>query len=368
MADAIRLRSQTSTHKTYQVHQATFVVENRYSLIAVLGRGSYGTVCSARDEVIDRNVAIKRVTRLLDDLIDGRRVLREIKLLRILKEHKCRNALPLLRIQRPIGSIDNFSEVYIITELMSGDLYNRIKRRSPIRVERIATQLLQCIADMHELTIIHRDIKPANVLLSQGGDAWVCDFGLARAGTTKCSGKDLRLTDFVVTRWYRAPELLLMLPYCSSVDVWSAGCVLAECFMGRPLFPGRDYIMQLQLILSTVPCTASAAASYSDDVRSFVSEMEKNVVRRPLTKQFAGLSAPPEAVQLLIDMLKYDATERCTAAQALRSPYLSSTREVTQVRRDVPQEDWSFDSNQQLTEPLLRAYLWEEINRCSSLM
>lgn len=105
-------------------------------------------------------------------------------------------------------------------------------------------QLLRGLKYVHSANVLHRDLKPSNLFLNANCDLKIADFGLAR--TT--SETDL-MTEYVVTRWYRAPELLLNCSqYTAAIDVWSVGCILGEIITRQPLFPGRDYIQQLKLI------------------------------------------------------------------------------------------------------------------------
>ena len=105
-------------------------------------------------------------------------------------------------------------------------------------------QLLRGLKYIHSAHVLHRDLKPSNLLLNANCDLKICDFGLAR--TT--SETDF-MTEYVVTRWYRAPELLLNCSeYTAAIDVWSVGCIFMELLNREPLFPGRDYVQQLRLI------------------------------------------------------------------------------------------------------------------------
>ena len=105
-------------------------------------------------------------------------------------------------------------------------------------------QLLRGLKYIHSSNILHRDLKPSNLLLNANCDLKICDFGLAR--TT--SETDF-MTEYVVTRWYRAPELLLNCSeYTAAIDIWSVGCIFMEILKREPLFPGRDYVQQLNLI------------------------------------------------------------------------------------------------------------------------
>lgn len=105
-------------------------------------------------------------------------------------------------------------------------------------------QLLRGLKYIHSANVLHRDLKPSNLLLNSNCDLKICDFGLAR--TT--SETDF-MTEYVVTRWYRAPELLLNCSeYTAAIDIWSVGCILLEIIRREPLFPGKDYVQQLGLI------------------------------------------------------------------------------------------------------------------------
>ena len=101
-------------------------------------------------------------------------------------------------------------------------------------------QLLCGLKYLHSAHILHRDLKPSNILVNANCDLRICDFGLSRGADP--SSLDQGLTEYVVTRWYRAPELLLTAPYSSEVDVWSTGCIVAEMLGRKPLFPGHDYV------------------------------------------------------------------------------------------------------------------------------
>ncbi|RRT52904.1 hypothetical protein B296_00050185, partial [Ensete ventricosum] len=105
-------------------------------------------------------------------------------------------------------------------------------------------QILRGLKYVHSANVLHRDLKPSNLFLNENCDLKLGDFGLAR--TT--SETDL-MTEYVVTRWYRAPELLLNCSeYTAAIDIWSVGCILGEIVSRQPLFPGRDYVQQLRLI------------------------------------------------------------------------------------------------------------------------
>jgi mitogen-activated protein kinase 3 len=140
-----------------------------------------------------------------------------------------------------------FNDVYIGMEFMETDLHQIIRSGQELSEEHcqyFLYQILRGLKYIHSAGVIHRDLKPSNLLLSANCDLKICDFGLARPS----SDSDM-MTEYVVTRWYRAPELLLnSTDYSAAIDVWSVGCIFMELIDRRPLFPGRDHMHQMRLI------------------------------------------------------------------------------------------------------------------------
>lgn len=374
MSKASSITSQTSTNvvalvsahdgrKTYRVRGTHFEIDERYSVTSVVGHGAYGVVCAALDESTGKEVAIKRIGRVFDDLIDGRRIWREVRILRLLRDAKCRNVMKLHRLLRPRESIDVFRDLYVVTELLETDLYAVIRQRSDLMtvssLRNIGAQMIRCLADMHSMGVIHRDIKPSNILLTSSEEVRVCDFGLARGGL-HVSNDPMDLTDYVVTRWYRPPELLSMSKYHFPVDVWGAGCVLAEYALQRPLFAGRDYLHQLHLILSTVNITGLEFITSKASVPFITDLATKTAGSRPLSKVLAVL--PSDAIDLISAMLAFDPHRRITARKALSHPFFKSVGGDGQDTPPRPLDgDWSFDMACEVSEPQLRRCIWNEI-------
>lgn len=223
--------------------QYTLVVPQRYAVKEIIGRGAYGIVCSALDTTTGESVAVKKVSRLFEDAVDAKRLLREIKLLAFLDYPGILQLKDLFH-QR---DADSFTDLYIVTELMQTDIHTLLRspkvRLSSGHCQYFSLQLLCALQYMHSAHVLHRDLKPGNLLTDADCNLKLCDFGLAR-------GMGENMTHYVVTRWYRPPELLLVCKkYSYSVDLWAAGCLAVEMVTAKPLFPGRDYINQINLIV-----------------------------------------------------------------------------------------------------------------------
>ena len=245
------------TYHTFQAGKEQFTVDKKYSMIRTIGSGAYGTVISAKDFQHGTNVAIKMIPRAFHDEIDAKRILREIKLL---KHFRHENIISILDMMPPLARhVEDFNDVYIVTDLMETDLHRIIYSKQSLSIDHVQYflyQVLRALKYMHSANVLHRDLKPSNLLVNSNCDLKVCDFGLAR-GITEDHDVDLEngnsgsmlLTEYVVTRWYRAPEIMLAChEYSKPSDIWSVGCIFAELLGRKPFFPGDDYIDQVSQI------------------------------------------------------------------------------------------------------------------------
>ena len=245
-----------------------FEVQARYAPIKPIGKGAYGVVCSARDVDTDARVAIKKIGNAFDNAVDAKRTLREIKLLRHL-EHE--NVIRIADVVSP-ASLPNFRDVYVMYELMDTDLHQIIRSQQALsddHCQYFVYQLLRGLKYVHSAGVLHRDLKPSNLLLNANCDLKICDFGLARANAET----DAFMTEYVVTRWYRAPELLLSCAeYTTAIDVWSVGCIFAELLGRKPLFPGKDYVHQMNLIARVIGSPTEEELHFvtSDKARRYI--------------------------------------------------------------------------------------------------
>ncbi|PKI31190.1 hypothetical protein CRG98_048436 [Punica granatum] len=215
-------------------------------------------------------------------------------------------------------------------------------------------QLLRGLKYVHSANVLHRDLKPSNLLLNANCDLKICDFGLAR--TT--SETDF-MTEYVVTRWYRAPELLLNCSeYTAAIDIWSVGCILMEIITREPLFPGKDYAQQLALITELLGSPGDSDLGFlrSENARKYVKQLPQ-VPKQSFSKKFP--EASPLAIDLAERMLVFDPRERITVDEALNHPYLLSLHEINE--EPTCPSPFVFDFEQaSLDEEDVKELIWLE--------
>lgn len=321
--------------------------------IVPLGRGAYGIVCCATNSETKEQVALKRIGNAFDNRIDAKRTLREIKLLRHL-DHE--NIIKIKDIMRPPEK-DEFNDVYIAYELMETDLHQIIRSSQALTEDHcqyFLYQLLRGLKYIHSANVLHRDLKPSNLLLNANCDLKICDFGLAR--TT--SETDI-MTEYVVTRWYRAPELLLNCSeYTAAIDIWSVGCILMEILIREPIFPGKDYVQQLALIteLLGTPEDSDLGFLRSENARKYVKQLPR-VSKQSFPEKFPELS--PIAIDLAEKMLVFDPSKRITVEEALNHPFLSSLHEINEEPTCASPFDFGFEQLS-LSEEDIKELIWME--------
>jgi serine/threonine protein kinase len=334
----------------------------RYELEEVIGKGSYGVVCAARDRETGKRVAIKKVKNAFEHASDATRVLREVALLRHLKHP---DIVEILNILLPPNPRD-FNDIFIVFELMETDLHQVIKANDDLTDEHhqfFLYQLLRGLKYMHSAKVFHRDLKPKNILANADCKLKICDFGLARAQAPKQGPQMIFWTDYVATRWYRAPELCgsFFTKYTPAIDIWGVGCIFAELLRGKPLFPGKNVVKQLELItdLLGTPTPLQIAKVRNEKARRFLQNMRiKPAV--PLSEKFPNVN--PKALNLLSKLLAFDPDDRPTAAQALADPYFEGLADVTRepARRPLPKDQFEWDSRK-LSREEVRELLYKEI-------
>jgi len=315
--------SSNTRYHAVQVGYNKFIVDQRYVNLSPCGDGSYGLVASALDTISGRTVAIKKIKDTFSDLIDAKRILREIKLLRQFNAHE--NIVTILDIMTYPPDTTDFQDIYIVTNLFESDLERIIRSKQPLsdqHFQYFLYQILRGLKFIHSANVLHRDLKPSNLLVNANCDLAVCDFGLARGFD---EGSPDSMTEYVVTRWYRAPELLCESShYGKAVDVWSVGCIFAELLTHEAFFQGENPQRQLEVIVSKLGCPDRSKLDFVKS-KAALERVLKYENRRP--PAFEALFAKvgkvnPLALDLISSMLLFLPDDRISVEEALSHPYL----------------------------------------------
>lgn len=409
-------------------------VGNNYEVVKQVGSGSYGYVVQAIQKSTGKKVAIKRLNKIFEDVIDCKRILREVTLLRKLQHP---NLVHIVEILEP-SDLKTFDSLYVVLEYAQSDLKKLFK--SPIHLEMIHVQtliynILLGLKYIHSADVLHRDLKPANVLINEDCSVRICDFGLARSvegiegahypkeneddddidehitknattkpkegkgklvkssgGLVKTKNVKRELTGHVVTRWYRAPELILLeKDYTAAIDVWSLGCILAELlgmikenaptFLDRsPLFPGTSCFPlspdrsnnvkrggfphssqdQLSIIFSVLGTPKEEDFSFVTDAKA-IEYLRSFPFKKPV--EFGELypAATPEVIDLLKKMLQLNPRKRITIDDSLNHPFLSKIRDKSRELVAPGPIILDFEKEGEMTAERLRELFIDEI-------
>ncbi|XP_035926983.1 serine/threonine-protein kinase MAK [Halichoerus grypus] len=282
---------------------------NRYTTMKQLGDGTYGSVLMGKSNESGELVAIKRMKRKFyswDECMN----LREVKSLKKL------NHANVIKLKEVIRENDH---LYFIFEYMKENLYQLMKDRNKLFPEsvirNIMYQILQGLAFIHKHGFFHRDMKPENLLCMGPELVKIADFGLARELRSQPP-----YTDYVSTRWYRAPEVLLRSSvYSSPIDVWAVGSIMAELYTLRPLFPGTSEVDEIFKICQVLGTPKKSDWPEGYQLASSMNFRFPQCV--PTNLKTLIPNASNEAIQLMTEMLNWDPKKRPTASQALKHPY-----------------------------------------------
>ncbi|NXL86400.1 MAK kinase, partial [Alectura lathami] len=294
---------------------------NRYTIMKQLGDGTYGSVLMGKSNETGELVAIKRMKRKFyswDECMN----LREVKSLKKL------NHANVIKLKEVIRENDH---LYFVFEYMKENLYQLMKDRNKLFPESVIRnmmyQILQGLAFIHKHGFFHRDMKPENLLCIGPELVKIADFGLARELRSQPP-----YTDYVSTRWYRAPEVLLRSSvYSSPIDLWAVGSIMAELYTLRPLFPGTsevDEIFKICQVLGTPKKSDWPEGYHLASAMNFRFPQCVSISLKTLIP-----NASHEAIQLMSDMLNWNPKKRPTASQALKYPYF----QVGQILGPPPQ-------------------------------
>lgn len=347
-----------------EVSGTRFEIPLRYTNLQPLGSGAQGVCCSACDTVADRNVAIKKLSKPFQNITHTKRAFRELKLMRLVNHA---NIIGLLDVFTPQQTLEEFQDVYLVMELMDANLCQAIQMDlDHERISYLLYQLLCGIKHLHSAGIIHRDLKPSNIVVDKRCTLKILDFGLAR------TSQDQSMTPYVVTRYYRSPEVVLGMGYGPNVDIWSVGCIMGEMIRGRVIFCGTDHVNQWKAIVEILGSPSTEFLSrLQPSVREFV-QSRPYTKGQPIDALFSNEFFPPDseknvqlnaknARDLLSKMLVIDPNHRMTVDEALRHPYINLWYREDEVNGPPPARyDNSIEANE-LTIHQWKKLIFDEV-------
>jgi cyclin-dependent kinase-like len=292
-------------------------MQNKYEVIGIVGEGAYGIVMKCRNKETNEIVAIKKFKDGEEEIVQ-KSMLRELK---VLKKLKHENIVQLKESFRRKGKL------YLVFEYVDRNLLEILEQHpngfDQQLVKNFIYQLCKSIIYIHNNEMIHRDIKPENILVTNDLQVKVCDFGFTRSLPQKGG----ILTDYVATRWYRAPELLLgCTNYGKEIDFWAVGCIMGEITDAKAMFPSENELEQLYMIqklLGNLP--QNMLEMFSSNPRFSGYKLDQVLKPETLERKYYG-RLNKQAFAFMKALLKLDPRERLTGNDVIFHSYFDDLR------------------------------------------
>ena len=340
-------------------------IKKRFIFQKKVGQGAYGVVFKVIDKKTNEQVALKKLFGAFQDEVDSQRTFREVMLLQELNGHD--NIIRLLNVIKAENDLD----LYLVFDYMEADLFNVIRANilQEIHKKFIIYQILKALKFIHSADIIHRDLKPSNIFINSDCHVKLGDFGLARTLAHKMG---TIVTEYVATRWYRAPEMILSgQKYGKPIDMWSVGCILYELIVGTPLLPGKSTKDMIRMMFSVtgfpdrkeyneVKNECKIQIDYDDLLQ------EKIKKKKNLLQMVSGFTHDDIAIDLLLKLLVFNPKKRLTAEEALEHPYVADFHNpeeeiVSDHKIEIPLDDNNKFSKEEYRQKLYDVVLKRKI-------
>ncbi|CAD8111786.1 unnamed protein product [Paramecium sonneborni] len=338
-------------------------ISRKFELLEFKGKGAYGVVWKAVDRKTKQIVALKKIFDAFHNATDSQRTFREVVFLEQLVNHE--NIIKL----NCVIKAENNKDLYMVFDFMETDLHKVIRANilEPIHKKYIIYQILKGLKYLHTGELIHRDLKPSNLLINSECKVKVADFGLARSVAKPDDNSNPILTEYVATRWYRAPEILLgSQHYSKAVDMWSLGCILGEMIVGKAIFPGTSTLNQIERIIELI------GRPKQDELDAIQAPLAEQVIssittqkRKSITQLFS--SGQDDAIDFIKKTLIYNPYKRMTVEQALNHPYVKEFKGTEdEISRDSAIETF-MDDNRKYSVKEYRDNLYSHITQKKKL-
>ena len=294
-------------------------MHKKYEVLGVVGEGAYGIVYKCRNKETDKFVAIKKFKEIEDKLVQ-KTMKRELKMLQMLKHDN------VVDFQEAFIYKEN---LFLVFEYVEKNLLEVLEKYpeglNPKLIRSFVFQMCKAVHYLHMKNIIHRDVKPENLLVDENMNLKLCDFGFARKISLNQENNNVdAMTDYVATRWYRSPELLLSNGiYGPEVDYWAIGCIMGELADGNPMFPGENEVDQLDCIIKVLGNLPSDLENmfYSNEIYNGKDLLQ---VSRPesLERRYFG-KLGPTAIDFMKGLLQLDPNKRLNDENVFKHKYFN---------------------------------------------